>query len=152
MVYSEGNYTSFPGFYGFLFRNCNTLPLAESVYGCKKLFQAANELLSRGESILVYPEQAMWYNYRKPRPFKNGAFRMAFRAGVPIVPIFITMRDGETADRDGYPLQLHTLFVMPPIYPDKSLPLKEGAEKMKTENFELCKQKYEEVYGKEYDL
>lgn len=30
-VIREGNYTSFPGFYGFLMRNCNTLPLWEIV-------------------------------------------------------------------------------------------------------------------------
>ena len=29
-VIREGNYTSFPGFYGFLMRNCNTLPLSST--------------------------------------------------------------------------------------------------------------------------
>ena len=54
---------------------------------------AVNRLLKRGESILIYPEQEMWWNYKKPRPFKVGAFKMACRAGVPVLPTFITMQD-----------------------------------------------------------
>ena len=43
-VIREGNYTSFPGFYGFLMRNCNTLPLSSnkktmfSFRGCGKKY------------------------------------------------------------------------------------------------------------------
>lgn len=146
-IIREGNYTAFPGLYGFLFRHCNTLPLSANGRTMINLLSAVNTLLLRGESILIYPEQGMWWNYRKPRPFKIGGFKMAFRAGKPVVPMFITMKDGEASDGDGYPVQKHTLHVMRPIYPDKSLSEKEGAERMKEENFALCKAKYEEVYG-----
>ncbi|MBP3433666.1 MAG: 1-acyl-sn-glycerol-3-phosphate acyltransferase, partial [Clostridia bacterium] len=98
--------------------------------------------------VLIYPEQAMWWNYRKPRPFKVGGFKMAYRANVPVVPTFITMRHDETrTDESGYPVQRHTLHVMPPIYPDPSLGEKLGAQKMCDEAYALCKAKYEEVYG-----
>ena len=110
---------------------------------------SVHELLSRGESILVYPEQEMWWNYKKPRPFKVGAFKMAYRAGVPVLPMFISMQDDkQRLDGDGYPLQRHTLHVMPAIYPDKTLGEKAGAEKMMNEAYALCKAKYEEVYNK----
>jgi 1-acyl-sn-glycerol-3-phosphate acyltransferase len=111
---------------------------------------ATNELLKSGESILIYPEQGMWWNYKKPRPFKIGGFKMAYRAGVPVLPTFITMTDDpERFDENGYPVQRHTLHIMPPIYPDQTLGEKVGAEKMKDEAFALCKAKYEEVYGKQ---
>ena len=147
-VIREGNYTNFPGLYGYLFRHCNTLPLSSNRRTMINFMTAVQTLLKRGESILIYPEQGMWWNYKKPRPFKPGAFKMAVRAGVPVLPTFITMQDDETRlDGNGYPVQRHTLHILPPVYPDTSLSEKEAAEKMKDEAFALCKAKYEEVYG-----
>jgi 1-acyl-sn-glycerol-3-phosphate acyltransferase len=147
-IIREGNYTNFPGLYGFLFRHCNTLPLSRNRRTMINFMSAVNTLLKRGESILIYPEQGMWWNYKKPRPFKVGGFKMAYKANVPVLPTFITMTDDETrTDGDGYPVQHHTLHVMPPIYPDKSLGEKVGAEKMMNEAYNACKAKYEEVYG-----
>lgn len=147
-VIREGNYTGFSGLFGFLFRNCNTLPLSSNRRTMVNFMSAADTLLRRGEAVLIYPEQGMWWNYRKPRPFKIGAFKIAARAGVPVVPTFVTMKDDETKlDEHNYPLQHYTLHVMPPVYPDKTLSEKQAAEKMKEDTFALYKAKYEEVYG-----
>ena len=146
-IIREGNYTNFPGLYGFLFRHCNTLPLSRNRRTMINFMSAVNTLLKRGESILIYPEQGMWWNYKKPRPFKIGGFKMAYRAGVPVLPTFITMTDDTRLDSDGYPIQRHTLHIMPPVYPDTTLGEKAGAEKMMNEAYALCKAKYEEVYG-----
>ena len=147
-VIREGNYTGFSGLFGFLFRNCNTLPLSSNRRTMVNFMSAADTLLRRGEAVLIYPEQGMWWNYRKPRPFKIGAFKIAVRAGVPVLPTFITMKDDETKlDEHNYPLQHYTLHVMPPVYPDKTLSEKQAAEKMKEDTFALYKAKYEEVYG-----
>ena len=147
-VIREGNYTGFGGLFGFLFRNCNTLPLSSNRRTMVNFMSATDTLLRRGEAVLIYPEQGMWWNYRKPRPFKIGAFKIAVRAGVPVLPTFITMKDDETKlDEHNYPLQHYTLHVMPPVYPDKTLSEKQAAEKMKEDTFALYKAKYEEVYG-----
>lgn len=147
-VIREGNYTGFSGLFGFLFRNCNTLPLSSNRRTMVNFMSAADTLLRRGEAVLIYPEQGMWWNYRKPRPFKIGAFKIAVRAGVPVLPTFVTMKDDETKlDEHNYPLQHYTLHVMPPVYPDKTLSEKQAAEKMKEDTFALYKAKYEEVYG-----
>lgn len=147
-VIREGNYTGFSGLFGFLFRNCNTLPLSSNRRTMVNFMSAADTLLRRGEAVLIYPEQGMWWNYRKPRPFKIGAFKIAARAGVPVLPTFVTMKDDETKlDEHNYPLQHYTLHVMPPVYPDKTLSEKQAAEKMKEDAFALYKAKYEEAYG-----
>ncbi len=146
-VIREGNYTNFPGLYGYLFKHCNTLPLSSNRRTMINFMTAVNTLLKQGESILIYPEQGMWWNYRKPRPFKIGGFKMAYRAGVPVLPTFITMTDDTRLDGDGYPIQRFTLHIMPPIYPDTSLGEKVGAQEMMEKAYELCKAKYEEVYG-----
>ena len=146
-IIREGNYTNFPGLYGFLFRHCNTLPLSRNRRTMMNFTSAVNTLLKRGESILVYPEQEMWWNYKKPRPFKVGGFKMAYRAGVPVVPVFLTMRDDEhKKDADGYPLQHYAVHVLPPVYPDETLGEKAGAQKMLEQTFAEYKAKYEEVY------
>ena len=146
-VIREGNYTNFPGLYGYFFRHCNTLPLSRNRRTMMNFMSSVNTLLKRGESILIYPEQGMWWNYKKPRPFKLGGFKMAYRAGVPVLPTFITMTDDERLDERGYPIQRFTFHILPPIYPDETLGEKVGAEKMKDEAYALCKAKYEEVYG-----
>ena len=146
-VIREGNYTNFPGLYGYFFRHCNTLPLSSNRRTMMNFMSAVNTLLKNGESILIYPEQGMWWNYRKPRPFKIGGFKMAYRAGVPVLPTFITMTDDTRLDESGYPIQRYTVHILPPIYPDETLGEKVGAEKMKDEAYELCKAKYEEIYG-----
>ncbi len=147
-IIREGNYTNFPGLYGFFFRHCNTLPLSRNRRTMMNFMSATNTLLKDGESILVYPEQEMWWNYRKPRPFKVGGFKMAYKAGVPVLPIFITMQDDpERLDEHGYPVQRHTVHILPPIYPNAELGEKQGAQTMMLAAEALYKQKYEEVYG-----
>ena len=60
-------------------------------------------LLERGEKVLVYAEQGMWWNYRKPRPLTAGAFKFAAESKVPVLPIFITMSDSDKIGGDGFP-------------------------------------------------
>ena len=147
-IIREGNYTSFGGFYGYLFRHCNTLPLSSSLSGMRALLGAVKELLSRGEKILIYPEQSMWYNYRKPKPLKIGAFSFAARNNAPVLPIFITLEDTENFDSDGCKIQAYTVHVLSPIFPDEHLTARENAEKMCKQNYLLWQKVYEDFYGK----
>ncbi len=146
-VIREGNYTSFPGFYGYLMRNCNTLPLASSHSVMREFMTATDAILKAGHFVLVYPEQSMWWNYRKPKPLKPGAYRFAAKAGVPVVPMFITMRDSVHIDDDGFPVQEYTIHIEKPIYPDSELSVRENSEKMAEENFAVWKSIYEREYG-----
>lgn len=146
-VIKEGNYTSFPGFYGFLMRNCNTLPLSSNAATMRKFLRGVDTALGNGDCVLIYPEQSMWYNYRKPKPLKIGAFDLAVRSGVPVVPAFITMQDSDVTLPGGETVQEHTVHIGKPIYPDESLPRRERAEKMREQTFEYNKSVYERVYG-----
>lgn len=146
-VIREGNYTNFKGLYGFFFRHCNTLPLSSNSETMKKFMRAVKVLLSRGEKILIYPEQAMWWNYKKPRPLQTGAFNLAARNSVPIIPVFITMEDTDNLDANGYKIQAYTIWFLPPIYKDEKLSLKENVEYMKEKNYLVWKELYEKVYG-----
>ena len=147
-VIREGNYTNPPKPFGLFMRHCNTLPLSSQMSTMKKFSKAIKTLLGRGETILIYPEQSMWWNYRKPKPMQDGAFALAVRNNAPIVPIFITMTDSDVIDGDGFPVQEYTMNILPAIYPDPDLPSNERKDKMKRENYEAWVKVYEEFYGK----
>lgn len=146
-VCREGNFTSFPGLYGWFFRNCNTLPLSSNVGTMKKFLSAVKTLLARNEKILIYPEQGMWWNYRKPRPTEPGAYKIAAMNKVPIIPLFITMNDSELIGGDGFPIQEYTVHILPAIYPKEDAGVKENCEYLQKENYKVCKEVYEKVYG-----
>ncbi len=146
-VIREGNYTNFPGYYGFLMRNCNTLPLSANLDVMKKFLKATQRALQEGNCILIYPEQSLWWNYRKPKPMKSGSFDIAVKNHVPIVPCFITMEDTPHIGADGFPVQAYTPHVGAPIYPDTSLSRSAAREKMRQEAELFCRQTYETVYG-----
>lgn len=145
-IIREGNYTNFKGLYGFFFRHCNTLPLSSDIKTMQKFLKSVSVLLNREEKILIYPEQAMWWNYRKPRPMKEGAFKIASMNNVPIIPAFITMRDTNKLDNDGFNIQAYTIHFLPAIYPNENVSTKENAKNLRSLNFELWKNVYEKVY------
>ena len=146
-VIREGNYTSFPGFYGFLMRNCNTLPLSSDMGTMKKFLRAVSQVLEEGNCLLIYPEQSMWWNYRKPKPLKPGAFDMAVKSGVPVIPCFITMADTDKLGPDGFPVQAYTPHLGAPLWPEEGLSKKEARESLRRRNEEFCRRVYEQTYG-----
>ena len=146
-VIREGNYTNFPGFYGYLFRNSNTLPLATSPKAMEEFIRAVDKILSEDDYILIYPEQSLWWNYRKPKPLKSGAFRFASKNNVPIVPIFITMKNSDIIGNDGFPILEYFINIDKPIFPDENLTIKENTENMKNKNSEVWKRIYENFYN-----
>ena len=147
-VIREGNYTSFPGLYGYFFRHCNTLPLSENLSTLKEFYAGVKVLIERKEKILIYPEQAMWWNYHKPRPLKDGAFNLAARNNAPVIPIFITFEDSDVTGSDGFPVQAYTLNILPAIYPDKDKSVKENSKLLREQNYNAWVKVYEEFYGK----
>lgn len=144
-IIREGNY-HFPGLFGFFMKNCYTLPLSENFKVMKECMSAVDELLQDGKFILVYAEQSLWWNYKKPKPLKDGAFRFASKNNVPVLPTFTTLRETDKIGQDGFPIMAYTLHIGKPIYPDSNLSLKENMIMMKKKNEEIWKEIYERVY------
>ena len=146
-IIREGNYTSFPGFFGYLMRHCNTLPLSSNPSAMKEFTRATDTLLKEGHFVLVYPEQSMWWNYRKPKPVKPGGFYLAAKNKLPVLPCFITMKDTKLIGEDGFPIQEYTIHVSEPIYPKEGVRTGVNAEMMANENSRVWKEIYEREYG-----
>ena len=146
-VIREGNYTGFPGFYGVLMRHCNTLPLSSNFKTMEKFIAAVDRVLEKNQFVLVYPEQGMWWNYRKPRPLQKGAFTFAARNNKPVLPVFITMEDSDVLDDDGFYAQEYTVHFCEPIYPDPNKKRAQNSCEMRDKNYEAWKAVYEQTYG-----
>ena len=146
-VIREGNYTGFPGFYGVLMRHCNTLPLSSNFKTMEKFIAAVDRVLEKNQFVLVYPEQGMWWNYRKPRPLQKGAFTFAARNNKPVLPVFITMEDSDVLDDDGFYVQEYTVHFCEPIYPDPNKKRAQNSCEMRDKNYEAWKAVYEQNYG-----
>ena len=147
-VIREGNYTNPPKPFGLFMRHCNTLPLSSQGATMKKFMRAVRTLLQRGETILIYPEQSMWWNYRKPKPLQDGAFSLAVLNKTPVVPIFITMQDSDVPDGDGFFVQEYTIHILPAIYPAASLSSSAAKEAMREQNYQAWVKVYESFYQK----
>lgn len=147
-VVREGNYTN-PPMLKFFMRNCNVLPLSSNMQTMRKFLRAVDTILQRGDNILIYPEQAMWLDYRKPRPLKDGAFKFAIKNNVPIVPVFITAE--EVKNKKGEAMPSYTVHVLEPIYPNPELSRQENTDRMMKENYNAWVNVYEKVYGKKLE-
>lgn len=152
-VVREGNYTN-PPVLKFFMRNCGVLPLSSNMQTMKKFLRAIDNILGRGDYILIYPEESLWPNYRKPKPLKDGAYKFAVKNNVPVLPIFITMEDGEFYNKktkQNQPILEHTVHILTPIYPKAGLSKVENIEYMKNTNYDMWVSVYEDFYGKKLE-
>jgi len=149
--YVAAEFNNFKGHLGTLARNSGYIPLPEGLNKIKlrKFNEAISYYLNKGKKVLIFPEQSMWRDYIKPRPMKNGAFRYAVQNNVPILPLFITIKEKDIkVDENG--LQNYgdyTIHVLDPIYPKPELNAKENIEYLRKENYRVWKELYEKTYG-----
>ena len=148
-IIREGNYTN-PPTLKFFMRNCDVLPLSSNTQTMKKFLRAVDNILVRGDNILIYPEESLWPDYRKPKPLKDGGFRFAIKNNVPVVPIFITMGNSEFYNKktkQNQPMLEYTVHILNPIYPKQELSKAENIEYMKKANYDAWVKVYEDFYG-----
>ncbi len=141
---SQGTNFVMPGLNGFILRNIDVVPIiSEPSYMNGEFRRLMQEHLDKNRLILIYPEQEMWFNYRKPRPGKRGAFLFAAQWNVPVVPMFVELKDA-TSFAD-VKLVLH---ILDPIFPDPSKSARENSFLMCEADYQAKKTCYEQCYGK----
>lgn len=108
------------------------IPVPESKNGMRPFNEAFDELHRRKEWIHVFPEAASWRFYKPVRSFKKGAFTMAFKYGMPIIPCVISYRKRTGIYRlfDKKHIPLLTLHVGTPILPDTTRARKDEVSRM----------------------
>lgn len=137
------------GFIGFLMNYADTIPLSNDMrYLARDFINVLGELVDNKEVVLIYPEQEMWFNYRKPRPLKRGAYHFAAKLNRPIVSCFVEIRDLPEMENSEFHKVQYRLHILGVIYPDSSKSVKENSEEMCQRDYILKKTAYERIYAK----
>lgn len=150
-IISQTSNFAMTGPIGFLMNYANTIPISpDPRYLARDFLSVLKEkLILKKEAILLYPEQEMWFNYRKPRPPKNGAYFYAAKLNVPIISCFVEMIDLDEDDTEEFKKVKYVLHVLDVLYPNTNKSAKENTEYLSETDYQLKKQCYEKVYGKE---
>ncbi len=130
---------------GFFLRSLGGIPIpSQSIEGTKKFNQDISYLLKKGKPVLYNPEGALWPKYREVRNFKRGAFAMAVKNDVPVLPIATLFKRKQK--RNGKYKYKMFFAICKPVEIDKSLDVREASEKLKNQVFETTKRVVREWY------
>lgn len=141
------------GVIGELFNYLDHIPVSKSAsYIRGEFMDRMREVLEHEKRpVLIYPEEEMWFNYRKPRPNKRGAFYFAAELNVPVVPCFVEILDTTRPDNDEFYESEYTIHILPPIYPDSKKSVRTNSIEMMKKDYEAKVAAYEKYYGKKLD-
>lgn len=136
----------------FFLRAVGGVPIPDSDKGIaaiKKFNEAFDEYHRRGYWFHVFPEAARWDFYKPLRPFQKGAFTMAYKYDMPLLPCVITYRERKGIYRLFGPKNLPLLQVEigEPIFPDKTQPRGQEVERLRT----LAHERMEQMAGIEHN-
>jgi len=101
------------------------IPAPEEGLSAMKAFNAAfDEFHRRGYWFHIFPEAKRWDWYKPLRPFQKGAFTMAYKYNMPIIPCAVVYRPRTGIYRFLGPKNepLTSVVYGEPIFPDTSAP------------------------------
>lgn len=131
---------------GHIVRHGGMMPFSANLTAMRNLDSEISYQLSRGKRVNFYPEHAMWWNYQKPRPMKDGAFHYAVKNGVPVLPVFCTFEKTKKGK-----MRKLTIHILPAVYVSDGLTRKERIAAMKSAAQAEWQSCYEKAYGKKLE-
>lgn len=151
----EDTNLAIPGTVGFLMNYLDVLPVSKSPkYLIKTFMPELKKILNKGYIVLIYPEEEMWFNYKKPRPCKRGAYQFASSNNVPIISCFTEIVDLGIKDNEEFNKTKYIVHVLKPIIPNINKTDRQNSIDMANIDYNQKKASYEEAYNKEltYDF
>ena len=121
-----------------IIRYVGGIPIPSTISGLRGFNQAFDDLHAKKKWIHVFPEAARWDFYQPIRPFIIGAFKMAYKYQIPVIPLVISYREPKgfyKLIKTNHPLI--TIEIGSPILPDN----KDGLSKN-----EFCNQMRKEAH------
>ena len=94
-----------------------------------RFLKETKEIIQKGKFVHIYPEAALKPYCDHIRPFKSGAFHIAYQADAPIIPMVFTFHKPKGIYFYKHKPCIH-LNILEPYYPDRSLTKKEATLKM----------------------
>jgi 1-acyl-sn-glycerol-3-phosphate acyltransferase len=126
LVYALSHYFVFVGksslakvpLFGYIFKRVHIPVDRDSLRSRYAVMKKSVAALKQGKSIVIFPEGGFSDQPPQLAPFKEGAFRLAIEAQVPLVPVTLPFNWQLLPDRQ--PLRLHNrpakVIFHPPIY------------------------------------
>lgn len=119
------------------------IPAPEAGLSAMKAFNAAfDEFHRRNYWIHIFPEAKRWDWYKPLRPFQKGAFTMAYKYNIPLIPCAVTYRPRTGIYRFFGPKNepLTQVIIGAPIYPDTTQPRAAETERLLNETHQtICR-------------
>jgi glycosyltransferase involved in cell wall biosynthesis/1-acyl-sn-glycerol-3-phosphate acyltransferase len=127
-------YTSLPSNFnlpiaGNLVNILGAVPIPVTPSENRVFFYELERKLRAGKFVHFFPEGELIPYDMKLRPFRRGAFNLAVKANVPVIPMMIVYRERKAKNKK----PKFTVIVGKPIYPDNKLFYAEMCEKLQTE-------------------
>ena len=122
------------------------LPLPTSIAGTRVFNDMLEYVAAKKSAIHLYPEKSMWIGYKKPRPYKDGAFFYADKLNIPVVPMLYCFKNPRGL-RKLLHLPKAVIKISDPIYANTELPQRERRADLCERAQAAAKQMYEEFYG-----
>ena len=145
----EASNLAMPHLIGWAVRNFDSLPIDHDFHYLSRIFpKKLAQVLSKPGWILIYPEEELWFNYRKPRPLKKGAYYYAAKFNQPIISTFTEIQatsKRELFQRDFYKTK-KILHILPTIYPNPDVKIRENMQRMAEIDYRQKKAAYEKYY------
>lgn len=143
-----------PGFFRYLMNYIGTIPLVNSPnYIGNEFPKHLHDALEHNNWVLIFPEQEMWWNYRKPRKPQRGAYYFAAKQNVPIISTFVEIQATNKLEKgsDEFYQTKYIVHVLPTIYPDTSLNANQNSKMMMQQDYQQKVAAYEKCYNKKLD-
>lgn len=141
-IVSELTNLAMTGGLGWLMRHADTVPIVADTHYMGRDFVPQLKARLEKAPVLIYPEQAMWLNYRKPRPGQRGAYYFAAQLQVPVISLFVAI------DAHGQ----YVVHILKTLTPDSTLSARAASLKMLAADNRQRQVAFEQVYHTPYDL
>lgn len=114
-----------------LIKLLRAIPIPKGIENKKYFIKAISNLLKEKNIVHVYPEASLWPYCQKIRNFKNGAFDIAVRNQVPVVPCVFTFREPTGIRKIFKRKKDVTLKILKPVYSDSDKYIRQQIEELK---------------------
>lgn len=144
-----------PGILCYLMNYVGTIPLIQvPSYVGTEFPRHLHDALEQNSWVLIFPEQEMWWNYRKPRELKRGAYYFAAKQNVPVISTFIEIQSTAKIEKNqpNFYQTKYVVHVLPPIFPDVKLTANENSKLMMKRDYHQKVAAYEKAYQRKLDL
>jgi 1-acyl-sn-glycerol-3-phosphate acyltransferase len=129
----------------WLVMDLGALPIPADIHLMTKFNDAIEHAISKRHWVAIYPEAHIWPYYTSVRNFPAVSFRYPVKSDVPVFAYTTTYQKRKHSKKPKM-----VVYVDGPFFPDKSLPIKQAAAKLRDEVYTAMKKRTDEYSTYEY--